>query len=320
VPLNASQRQNAQLIYSTARSRGLSPQRSLELVNAAYAESGLNAGARNRSSGAGGLFQLLSSGYVSKANRMGGVNNPRANLAAILPNYISYWRSHPNARPGEAARDVERSGEGAGFYSGALGMLSGAVGNVPAGRPLPVPQTGGASTSPVTSSGVNPRAALASALIAANQASSRNQTPDYSQLASLVAQARMPTPAPTASTPVPVTQGHSLAISGPTQGVKPKLLSAVSAAAREMGATKIRITSGYRPPAVNAAAGGVAHSNHLTGDAIDGEAYVPGQGWVPVGRLVKPVAHKYGLRSGDQSGFYHGGRDPVHVDDAANQR
>lgn len=203
--LTQQQTQTARFLYGLATSRGISPRRALEVVNAAYSESGLNPGARNKTSGAGGLFQLLSPGYVNKANQMGGVNNPRANALAILPNYQSYWRSHPNAAPGEAARDVERSGQGSGFYSGALGQIQQAVGRV--GQVGSLAPPGAAQPSAMAAPGVNPRAALAQNLIAANQASSRGQAPDYSQTLSLVAAVRNPQ----TGTSIPVVSQGSVA-------------------------------------------------------------------------------------------------------------
>lgn len=144
--LTAAQQKVARLIYQSGIRAGLTPARARELVAASYAESGLNPGARNKSSGAAGLFQLLSSGYVQRANKMGGVYNPQANINAILPNYVGYWKSHPNAAPGAAGRDVELSGEGAGFYSSPLSLLGNlggggvATGAVPAaGTPGPRP-------------------------------------------------------------------------------------------------------------------------------------------------------------------------------------
>jgi murein DD-endopeptidase MepM/ murein hydrolase activator NlpD len=128
MPLTRAQLQTAQLIMGLARQRGLGPGRARELAAAAYAESGLSPSAINKSSGAAGLFQLLSSGYRQKAQKLGGLFNPRANTLAILPNYQSYWQQHPGAAPGEAARDVERSGQGAGFYSRPLGLLGGVGG------------------------------------------------------------------------------------------------------------------------------------------------------------------------------------------------
>lgn len=106
---------------------------------------------------------------------------------------------------------------------------------------------------------------------------------------------------------------------GDTSGLRGSFMQAVAAAARAVGATQIKITSGYRSPAHNAAVGGVAHSNHMTGDAIDGYALIRGH-WVPLGIALQPVVGRFGLRSGNVPGFYHGGRDPVHVDDGRNVR
>lgn len=124
MPLSPQQQGIAGLIYNQGLKAGLSPQRSMELVSAAYAESGLDPRARNKSSGAAGLFQLLSSGYVNKANEMGGVFDPMANIKAILPSYLTYWKRFPGAAPGAAGRDVERSGMDADFYSKSLGLFS----------------------------------------------------------------------------------------------------------------------------------------------------------------------------------------------------
>lgn len=111
----------------------------------------------------------------------------------------------------------------------------------------------------------------------------------------------------------------SFKFDGNTSGLKGSFLNSLVAAAKAAGADGIKVTSGYRDPEHNKAVGGVSHSNHMTGDAMDGYAHIHGQ-WVPLGVALKAVANKYGLRSGDQPGFYHGGTDPVHVDDAANQR
>lgn len=146
--LSAEQLGNARLIYSMAIGAGLPPARALEVVSAAYAESGLHTRSTNRRSGAAGLFQLLSPGYRQSAERLGGLYNPRANTRAILPSYVSYWRSHPRASVGEAGRDVERSGQGAGFYSAGMSLARQAVGGgatVPqTGRSSPTPYAGGA--------------------------------------------------------------------------------------------------------------------------------------------------------------------------------
>jgi transglycosylase-like protein with SLT domain len=139
--LTPRQRQTARMLVDLARSRGLSRNRALEFAAAAYAESGLDPQATNKSSRAAGLFQLLSSGYRQKAQQLGGLYDPRANALAILPNYVSYWKSHPQAAPGEAGRDVELSGEGADFYSRPLGLLGNLGPAVPAGPGLPPART-----------------------------------------------------------------------------------------------------------------------------------------------------------------------------------
>src|ERR1043166_7213927 len=125
--LTPSQAQVAQLIYRLATNSGLPSNRALELVAASYAESGLNPQSTNESSGAAGLFQLLSSGYRQKAEQLGGLFDPTANTMAILPNYLSYWQQHPQAAPGEAGRDVELSGMGSGFYSNPLPLVAPAL-------------------------------------------------------------------------------------------------------------------------------------------------------------------------------------------------
>jgi murein DD-endopeptidase MepM/ murein hydrolase activator NlpD len=152
MPLTRAQLQTAQLIMGLGRQRGLSPARARELAAASYAESGLTPTSVNKSSGAAGLFQLLSSGYRTKAQQLGGLFNPRANTLAILPDYLRYWQQHPGAAPGEAARDVERSGMGAEFYSRPLGLL----GDVGAGAASALPQTsapGPAAAAPTMNAG-----------------------------------------------------------------------------------------------------------------------------------------------------------------------
>jgi hypothetical protein len=126
--------------------------------------------------------------------------------------------------------------------------------------------------------------------------------------------------APNGTQPTGDTSGTGISFQGSTTGEKDSFLKSLATAAKAVGATKIKISSGYRSPAHNAAVGGVPHSNHTTGDAMDGYAYVPGKGWVPLGVALQGVAAKYGLRSGNVPGFFHGGVDPVHVDDGANVR
>jgi uncharacterized protein YcbK (DUF882 family) len=102
----------------------------------------------------------------------------------------------------------------------------------------------------------------------------------------------------------------------PVTGVKAGFLDALTKAAKEAGATAIDVFSAVRSPEHNAAVKGVPTSNHLTGDALDGRALVNGV-WVPLGTLS--TLSKYGIRSGNQPGFYNGRPDPNHVDDGANQ-
>ena len=121
--LNSKQLANARIIYTEGLKAALSGARSRELVAAAYMESTLYANARNPYSGAAGLFQLLSSGYVKRANQLGGVYNPKANTDAILPSYVGYWRRYATAVPGAAASAVEASGEPPSWYAKPLVWL-----------------------------------------------------------------------------------------------------------------------------------------------------------------------------------------------------
>ena len=100
-----------------------------------------------------------------------------------------------------------------------------------------------------------------------------------------------------------------------TAGEQAAFLNRLAQAAAAAGASQVQVTSGYRSPAYNAAVGGVPNSNHMTGTALDGYALIGGR-MVPLGDL--PTLARFGLRSGDQPGFYHGGRDPVHVDTGLN--
>lgn len=137
---------SAQLAYRDALARGLNPQQATDFASVQYGESGFNPNALNKSSGAAGLYQLLSSGYVNKANQLGGVMNPEANIQAILPNYASYYQSHPGpVVPGAAGSAVEASGEPASYYAQGYQHLVGAP-SIPAqvsgGNPTPVPAQG----------------------------------------------------------------------------------------------------------------------------------------------------------------------------------
>src|SRR5262249_45009681 len=98
---------SAALAFQMARAGALTPFQATDFAAAQYGESGFNPRAVNKTSGAAGLYQLLSSGYVNRANQLGGVLNPEANIQAILPSYAQFYRQHPGARAGEAAAAVE---------------------------------------------------------------------------------------------------------------------------------------------------------------------------------------------------------------------
>lgn len=101
-------------------------------------------------------------------------------------------------------------------------------------------------------------------------------------------------------------------------GVNPSLIADVAAAATDVGAVAIDVTSGKRAPGPG---NDVKNSNHITGNALDGYAVFKDGRRVPLGTALKPVAGRYGLRSGDVAGFdpqKPGGYDPVHVDNGAN--
>jgi len=98
----------------------------------------------------------------------------------------------------------------------------------------------------------------------------------------------------------------------PLTGEQQPFIQRVLAAAQAAGATNINVISGYRSPAYNAQVGGVPGSNHTRGLAMDATVTIPGRGTIPLGLL--PTLQQFGLRSGNQPGFYRGGRDPNHVD------
>lgn len=111
---------------------------------------------------------------------------------------------------------------------------------------------------------------------------------------------------------------------GDISGEYPRFLQSLGTAVKAVGGTAVRVNSGERSAQHNAAVGGASHSNHLPdaqgfAHAMDGEVFIPGRGWIPLGLALQGVAPKFGLRSG--ATFNWNGRpDVVHVDDAYNQR
>lgn len=102
-----------------------------------------------------------------------------------------------------------------------------------------------------------------------------------------------------------------------TAGLNPVFWARLLAAVAAVGGTAVNVIDGYRSPADNARVHGAPDSLHLKGDAVDAQIYIPGRGWVPAGTALKGVAAKFGLRSGDQPGFFNGAPDPNHVDTGA---
>lgn len=103
-----------------------------------------------------------------------------------------------------------------------------------------------------------------------------------------------------------------------TAGVRPALLASIGQAVKAVGGIGVLVTSGKRAPG---AGNDVPDSNHITGDAVDGYVIFSDGRRVPLGEALKPVAGRFGLRSGAVAGFdpaKPGGYDPVHVDDGAN--
>lgn len=319
----------ARQLVMLAHARGATPQQAREFAAAAYSESGLNPMARNSSSGAAGLFQLLSSGYRQRAMQLGGLNNVRANALAILPEYLSYWRQHPNAIPGEAGASVEASGQGAGFYSKGLDLMP----QVGPGVPMPgamhpeirnmiIRQTHPdlheealAGLQAIAHGSFDPIARL-DALVEARRASAALSAPQSGMSGGQVS-----TPPAQPGVPAqggyprmdqhggPIAPGLISAPQADTTHVDTRLLQSLEAFSHAIG-KPVTIISGYRSPAYSAKVGGYSSDPHTRGVAVD--AYIDG---VPIGDY--PGAYKWltahGLESGAQPNFYNGKPDPEHV-------
>jgi RHS repeat-associated protein len=106
--LTRLQLRNARIIWTLARDWGLGPGRAHEMIGAALFESKLGLKPTNPDTGAAGLFQLLAP-YTTRAVKLGGLYDSRANTCSILPNYAAYWSLHKNAGVGQCAFVVERA-------------------------------------------------------------------------------------------------------------------------------------------------------------------------------------------------------------------
>lgn len=94
--------------------------------------------------------------------------------------------------------------------------------------------------------------------------------------------------------------------------MNPRLNNIVSeVVAKELGPdVVVTQTSGYRSEDYNKKIGGAEGSKHRLG--IAGDYYVNGH---PIGEVIPPeVWAKYGVRSGNTPGFFHGQPDPMHLD------
>ncbi len=109
VVLSSTQITNGEIVEAAGLSAGLTSNQALQLVGVAYQEASLVPTTVRPSNGACGLFQLLYSSYQATAAARGGCKNPIANTSVLLPNYVSYFATHPNAAEGAAAAWVEQN-------------------------------------------------------------------------------------------------------------------------------------------------------------------------------------------------------------------
>lgn len=277
-----------------------------------------------------GPFQMNDAGGVL-TGKLNGLTPQQKNAWAWSPQGIKFAedsiaRVAAGERGAQAVRDIatrfERPANVGAEISDALAHYGGSgPQNVPVRTLMsvgaaPAPSPGAAPTD-------NPLSGLLGQLVGqTNQ--SLGLGDGTSDLAGLLANAAFGTPKPKPGkpgqgmgglTPKPI-GGNAitgLKFQGDTAGEQPGFLGKLSQAARAVGAQAIRINSGYRTPTHNAAIGGVQGSLHTKGLAMDGEALISGR-WVPLGIALKPVAPRFGLRSGAVPGFFNGKPDPVHVD------
>lgn len=265
----------------TGRYKGLSPQQ----INAiAWSQQGLQE-----------LAQRV--GRVA-----GGVKNPTKAVQQIVTQF-----ERPADPKGEVAKALARLGKG--------NLVNAAWGEPgsPKGGPPPTGLWGGANMQQLVLQNL---VGQQNAFLSGQDYTGPSLAQQMQQF-NLMQQAQGQSPffLPQQKLPVPKATPYTgkLKILGNTAGENGAFLNALSQAVGAVGGTQIKLTSGYRDPKHNAAVGGVSHSKHLSGNAMDGYALIGGK-WVPLGTAILPVARKFGLRSGDVAGFFNGGRDPVHAD------
>jgi len=314
------------MAVAAARRHGIDP---AVFVRQMMQESGLQPG-KTSSAGAQGIAQFM----PATARSMGiNPNNPAQALDAAARMDAGNLRKYGNWKDALSLYNSGRGwsqGQGIGETNHYVRSILGGVSNpsTAAGRSGPSPGLGSTQAANGGSLAASPQAALAY-LLQSSQALASGQAPDPSSILGL-AMARQQEQA-VAATPVnphqpmgrpdnyPKNVGGIQWSGKPLGGEKADFINKVTAASKDVGITKIRVNSGYRSPAHNAAVGGAKDSNHMYGRAMDAQGYIPGKGWVDLGTALAPVAPKFGLRSG--ATFNYGGRpDTPHVDDAYNQR
>lgn len=295
-------------------------------------ESGFNPGAHS-GAGAEGIAQFMPG--TAAGFHINPWDPAQALMAAAkmdagnLRKYGSYARMLSAYNSGRADAYLDPHFAGGQTYNYVRSILNGANPPVPRGArsssgrtPGSGPGSGGSSPSLAA----NLRQLAAGYLLQASQNALTGQQTDSSGLLGLaIARSQMgaaqdaygplhPAPKGAAQSAVHMAPGAVKFTGSTLAGTNPQFLARVSQAAHAAGATAIQVIDGYRSPQHNAAVGGVPHSLHMKGLAMDAKAYVPGRGWVPLGTLLRGIAGKYGIRSGDQPGFFNGGPDPNHVD------
>ena len=307
------------MAVAAARRAGIDPAIFLRQISQ---ESGFNPRARS-GAGAEGIAQFMpataAAMHVNPWNPRSALDGAARMDAANLAKYHD-WRDVLSIyNSGRGWATGQKIGQTNNYVRSILGGKTPKVG---AATPL----GGGAGSASLVPGGSSPNE-LALLMLQQAGETAAGQAPDFSGIMQLALQRQQlgaaqqqfgPTPG---QVPMPSKGGAVPAL----KGEDPTFLRKLNAAVAAVGGTKTRFTSTERSPSHNAAVGGVSHSNHLPdakgyAHAVDGSVYIPGRGWVPLGIALRAVASKYGLRSGDQPGFYHGGVDTVHVDDGYNQR